>query len=496
MDLTPLSRTVAVKQPVNSISASSRIGQYAAPIIIMVADYLAVVVAVLMAWYLRGVILPQYFPMMKLFHIDHTYVYIVFPFTYFLFLEYEGMYTKRLPFWRKVEILFKICTYVSALAIAVMYFTGKAENISRIFVGATWLLSFICLIFARYLTKRMLVATGVGQKPIVIVGAGKTAELLAKNFEDEPNLGYKIIGLVEDHYAERLLLGRYPHIGGFADAEQAIVNSGVQDVIIATPGLEREEMLDLFYRIQPYVRNLTIVPDLFGVPLSNMEVETLYNEKTIMLRVCNNLSLFRNRFIKRVFDITAGVCIFVLILPVLLVLYLTVKYDSQGPVLHVANRLGKNGKKFLCYKFRTMHVEADNMLEEYFCQNPEAKEEWEKFAKLKNYDPRLTKAGKWLRKYSLDELPQIVNVLKGEMSLVGPRPYLPREKSSMGYLANTILETVPGITGLWQVSGRNDIEFEGRLQLDSWYVRNWSVWHDMVLLIKTISVVFGKKGAY
>ncbi|WP_378950813.1 undecaprenyl-phosphate galactose phosphotransferase WbaP [Pelosinus sp. sgz500959] len=494
--MTPPARTIAIKQSISSISSFSRIGQYVAPLILAAVDYITVIFAVLTAWYLRTIILPEYFLMLHPFHVHNTYVYFIYPFTYFLFLSYEGMYTKRLPFWKNVEIIFKICIFVSTLAIVVMYFTGKAENISRAFVVFTWLFSFLYLISARHITKRILVATGLWKKPVVIVGAGKTAELLAKSFEDEPNLGYKIVGLVEDNHIECSLLNRYPHIGLFADVEQAVIDSGVQEVIIATPGLEREEMLDLVYRIQPYVRNLTIVPDLFGIPLSNMEVETLYNEKTVMLKARNNLSLFRNRFIKRVFDIVFGMIVFILILPILLGIYLIIQYDSKGSPLHTAKRLGKGGQEFSCYKFRTMHVGADSLLETYFAQNPEAKEEWDKFAKLKNGDPRVTHVGKFLRKYSLDELPQIINVLKGNMSLVGPRPYLPREKARMGYFANTILYTVPGITGLWQVSGRNEIAFEGRLQLDSWYVRNWSVWHDMVLLIKTINVVFGKKGAY
>jgi len=496
MELTPTARVIAIKESVSSIGVIPHIGQYVAPLILIVVDYAAVVFAVLIAWYLRAIVLPQYFLALHAFNIHNTYVYFIYPFTYLLFLAYEGMYTKRLPFWKCAEIIFKICIFVSALAIVIMYFTGKAENISRIFVVSTWLFSFIYLISARYITKRMLVAMGLWQIPIVIVGAGKTAEILAKSYEDEPNLGYKIVGLIEDNPNERSLVKRYPHIGGFADVEQAVMSSGVQEVIIAAPGIRRGDMLDLVYRIQPYVRSLTIVPNLFGLPLSNMEVETLYNEQMVLLKAQNNLSLYRNRFTKRVFDIVCGIIVFTLIVPILLGIYLLIKYDSKGPAFHVAKRLGKKGKEFPCYKFRTMHVGADRMLKTYFAQNPAAKEEWDKFAKLKNGDPRVTVVGKFLRKYSLDELPQIINVLRGNMSLVGPRPYLPREKARMGYFANTILETVPGITGLWQVRGRNEIEFEGRLQLDSWYVRNWSVWHDMVLLIKTIGVVFGRKGAY
>jgi Undecaprenyl-phosphate galactose phosphotransferase WbaP len=492
----PSIRVATVRHPNYYSNAFSHVREYFASMILIIADYLAVMFAIVSACFLRGVMLPVYFPALSEISISNKYIFFIFPFVYFLFLCYEGMYIKRLPFWKNVEVIFRICTYIGALTIAMMYFTGTAENISRIFVGLIWLISFIYLISARHITKRMLVSTGLWQKPVVIVGAGKTAEILARNFENEPNLGYKIIGLIEDNLMERSLIHRYQCIGSFTDADQAIIASGVQDVIIAAPGLSREEMLDLVYRIQPHVRNLTIVPDLFGVPLSNMEVETLYNDKTVMLKVSNNLSLFRNRLVKKIFDMVLGIVILIFIIPLLLLISLIIKYDSKGPALHLDKRLGKKGKQFLCYKFRTMYVEADNMLEKHFELNPDAKEEWGKFAKLKNGDPRVTNIGKWLRKYSLDELPQIINVLTGDMSLVGPRPYLPREKAKMGYLANTILETVPGITGLWQVSGRNEIEFEGRLQLDSWYVRNWSVWHDMVLLVKTINVVLGKKGAY
>jgi FlaA1/EpsC-like NDP-sugar epimerase len=348
--MTPPMRTLAVRQPNNVLGIFSRIGQYIAPMILMAIDYFAVTCAALTAWYLRAVIMPHHF-VLPGFHINNTYIYLILPFTYFLFLAYDGMYTKRLPFWKSVEMLFKICSYVSALAIVVMYFTGKAENISRAFIGMTWLLSFLYLISTRYITKRFLSAIGLWQKPIVIVGAGKTAELLAKRFEGDPNLGYKIVGLVEDHYSERPLMHRYLHIGRFSDVEKAIINSRVQDVIIATPGLEREEMLDLVYRIQPYVRDLTIVPDLFGVPLSNMEVETLFHEKTVMLRMRNNMTIWRNRVLKNTFDFISSVCGTILISPILFGIAVVIYISSPGPVIFAHTRIGRNGKYFPCYKF-------------------------------------------------------------------------------------------------------------------------------------------------
>ena len=491
----PARSNVATQEPY-PIGYSTKIGYYLAPVLLIATDYIVIIMALLTAWFIRVSIIPQYFENLMLFHIKDILLYVVIPCTYILFLAYEGLYSKRLPFWQSAEKLFKICTYVSIFAIMIMYFIGTAEQVSRLFVALTWSISFIYLCIARYFGKRILTASGLWQKPVVIVGAGKTAEILAKTFTDDPGMGYKIVGVIEDNCEERPLVHRYPHIGTFATVEQAVIASGVQDVIIAAPGLQREGLLDLAYRIQPYIRNLTIVPDLFGVPLSNMSVETLFNEKIVLLKSRNNLSLMRNFVMKRIFDIVAGIIICLAILPALIVLAIKIKVDSPGSIMHIAKRLGKNGQEFSCYKFRTMHVNGDSMLEGYFKENPSAKEEWDTFAKLKDFDPRVTKTGMLLRKYSLDELPQIINVLKGEMSLVGPRPYLPREKERMSYFANTILDTVPGITGLWQVSGRNEITFEGRLELDVWYVRNWSFWQDVVLLFKTVGVVLGKKGAY
>jgi len=489
-------KEIVTTEIVHPIDFSIRIGYYLAPVLLIFVDYFAIVMALLTAREVRVDILPHYFTTLMSFHMNFFFLYIVIPSIYLSFFAYEDLYSKRLPLWQCVEKIFKICTYTSFLAIMIMYLVGTADQFSRLFVVLTWFISFTYLCLARYCGKKFLLAMGLWQKPVVIVGAGKTAELLANVFVREPGMGYKIIGVIEDHFDTCPLAHKYPHIGNFATLEQTIIKSGVQDVIIATPGLDRDDLLDLVYRTQPYVRNLTIVPDLFGVPLSNMSVETLLNERMVLLRSRNNLSLMRNRLIKRCFDIIVGVIICTLIWPILLFIAIKIKLDSPGPIMHIAKRLGKNGREFSCYKFRTMYVDGDSMLSDYFKVYPSAKEEWDKFAKLKEFDPRLTNAGALFRKYSLDELPQILNVLKGDMSLVGPRPYLLREREQMSYYANTILDTLPGITGLWQVSGRNEITFEGRLQLDSWYVRNWSFWQDIVLLFKTIGVVLGRKGAY
>ena len=185
-----------------------------------------------------------------------------------------------------------------------------------------------------------------------------------------------------------------------------------------------------------------------------------------------------------------------IIIPILFVLGVIIKLDSKGSVFYNAQRLGENGKNFTCYKFRSMYTDGDERLKKYLAENPEAAAEWKEFAKLRGYDPRVTKAGRWMRRTSLDELPQLLNVLEGTMSLVGPRPYLPREKADMGADVEIITMAKPGITGFWQINGRNDVTFADRVAMDVWYVKNWSLARDIMFLAKTFKIVLGKSGAY
>ena len=199
-------------------------------------------------------------------------------------------------------------------------------------------------------------------------------------------------------------------------------------------------------------------------------------------------------FFKRALDITASSVALLVFSPVLLVTSIAIKRDSSGPVMFKQQRIGKDGKLFEIYKFRTMVEKADEKLFELLEKDEVAKEEYQLNKKLKN-DPRVTKVGNFLRRTSIDELPQLINVLKGEMSLVGPRPYLPREMDDIAGYYDSIIETKPGITGLWQVSGRSNTTFEERLIYDKEYIENQGFLYDINLLTKTIGVVINKNGA-
>lgn len=183
------------------------------------------------------------------------------------------------------------------------------------------------------------------------------------------------------------------------------------------------------------------------------------------------------------------------LLPIGLIVALAIRLDSPGPILFAHRRVGRGGKEFSCYKFRTMVPDAEAVLERYLKENPKRREEWEKEYKLKG-DPRVTRVGAFLRRTSLDELPQFFNVLIGDMSLVGPRPIVEKEISKYGDAFRDFCLVRPGITGIWQVNGRSDTTYDERVAMDSWYVRNWSIWIDMFYLLKTVKIVVSGRGAY
>ncbi|EOJ2904138.1 sugar transferase, partial [Klebsiella pneumoniae] len=207
-----------------------------------------------------------------------------------------------------------------------------------------------------------------------------------------------------------------------------------------------------------------------------------------------NLAKWSSRILKRTFDIVGALGIILLLSPLLIYISRKVRKDG-GTAIYGHERVGKGGKPFKCLKFRSMVVNSKEVLEELLANDPEVKAEWDATFKLKN-DPRITSIGHFLRRTSLDELPQLFNVLKGEMSLVGPRPIITAELERYNDEVDYYLLSKPGMTGLWQVSGRSDVDYDTRVYLDAWYVKNWSMWNDIAILFKTINVVLKKDGAY
>jgi undecaprenyl-phosphate galactose phosphotransferase len=231
-----------------------------------------------------------------------------------------------------------------------------------------------------------------------------------------------------------------------------------------------------------------------GVPLYGTDISYFFSHEVALLKLRNNLRYWPARLLKRLFDVLASVVILLLLLPLFIYLAAKIRKDG-GPAIFSHLRVGQSGKMFNCYKFRSMRVDAEEQLRDILASSHDLREEWEREFKLKD-DPRISNIGQFLRRTSLDELPQIFNVIKGDMSLVGPRPVIKAELARYGDDVDYFLMVRPGMTGLWQVSGRNNVDYDTRVYLDTWYVKNWSLWYDIAILFKTIKVVFKREGAY
>lgn len=491
-------------QPSPGVSASpSAARSLLASSCIVLLDLLAIGLSMLIAYSARNLVLPSLMPGFFQQELLTSTLQSLWwlPLVVLACLAYEELYQKRLPYWKEVEKILKACTLAIAFSVSLLYLTKQSAATSRTLVVLTWACIVVLIPLVRYAGKLLLVKAGIWKKPVLILGAGKTGQLVMRALNREQTMGYEIIGFLDDDkeitcVANPALKKNIPVLGAFDDAEKIISATRVQEIIIAAPGLPAKQLVQLTNQLQPLVHNVMVVPDLFGLSMNGIEVEYFFDEQALLLNVKNRLKSVLNRTVKRSFDLLAGLLALFLCAPLLLIIAAAIKLDSRGPALFIQERLGQGGATFNCYKFRTMFTESDKLIKRYLKTNEQAREEWQTYNKLKDYDPRVTRVGYFLRRYSLDELPQLINVIIGDMSLVGPRPYLPRERKQMSSWAHDIQVAKPGITGLWQVSGRNEIDFAGRLKLDTWYVRNWSLWLDIILLIKTIKVVIKRKGAY
>jgi undecaprenyl-phosphate galactose phosphotransferase len=269
---------------------------------------------------------------------------------------------------------------------------------------------------------------------------------------------------------------------------------GAQHVIIALDGKDLQETDKIMEKLAREPVSFSVAPPLQNLPVNGMVPHYFLNHNSILITHSRCIEQRLPQIIKRAIDVTVSAGALIVLSPVMLILAGLVKMDG-GTALFGHNRLGLRGKTFPCMKFRTMVMGGDAILKQHLKENPEAAKEWQETQKLQN-DPRVTRLGKFLRSTSLDELPQLINVLRGDMSLVGPRPIVRDEISHYKHDIAHYYRVRPGVTGLWQVSGRNDVSYAQRVQMDSWYVKNWSLWHDIAIICKTFPAVFKRSGAY
>ncbi|MDQ3461344.1 MAG: undecaprenyl-phosphate galactose phosphotransferase WbaP [Deinococcota bacterium] len=383
--------------------------------------------------------------------------------------------------------------YAGLIVAAGTVLFGDLLAVSRSVLLLTVLFSMVLCPLGRALMKRLLHRAGLWGRPVVILGAGATGQRIARALQRRPLEGLMPVALFDDDDDKQGTVMAGLRVRGRLDDANAYAEAAdVNHAIVAIPRVSRAVLSDLIGRKGRAFRQVQFVPDLAGLPATDVYASSL--DEGLALEVRNGLHSERNRLVKRVLDLVLGALALLFSLPLLVLLYLWVRSDSPGPAFHQSERLGQDGRVFRCLKFRTMFTDAEARLTELLTADPGLRGEYERFHKLEG-DPRITRAGRFLRRYSLDELPQLANVLAGEMSLVGPRPYLAREYPDMNGYGETILEAKPGITGHWQVSGRNFFTFGERLELEAHYVRNWSIWWDIIILVQTVIVVLTQRGA-
>jgi len=409
-----------------------------------------------------------------------------------LFLMRFQHYSDRRPFWDELGDIMRL---MGSLALLDMTLVASTRwNSSRLWWLLVWFFAVLMVVWGRVITRWLLKKMGLWSRPTIIIGDGENAHEAAIALQSEPRMGFEVEGYVDvEQPMPALKLNAQTKLN-LQELEILADQPGVQWVIALehAQSEQREQWLRTLTKWG--ATDISVIPAMRGVPLYGTDMFHFFSHEVALLRVRNNLRRWPARLTKRLFDFLIAAILLVLLSPLMALIALTLKLEG-GSVLFAHQRIGKNGRKFNCYKFRSMVPNAEEQLQKLLQQNVHLRDEWNKEHKLKD-DPRISRMGDFLRRTSLDELPQLLNVLKSEMSLVGPRPIVKEELIKYGLEKSYYLMVRPGMTGLWQVSGRNDVDYETRVYLDAWYVKNWSLWYDLAILFKTIKVVFSRHGAY
>jgi Undecaprenyl-phosphate galactose phosphotransferase WbaP len=331
--------------------------------------------------------------------------------------------------------------------------------------------------------------------PIVVFGAGTAGRRFVNSLRKDPALGFRPVAILDDDPAKHCAAGpngEPPVLGELSLAPRLAREYGIRYAAVAMPSVPTRQLAVILHRHAHQFPHFLLVPDFFGIAsvwVTAKDVGGIFG-----LEIQQNLIRRVPQMVKRLFDLVLVIAGGTLILPLFLAVALAVKLTSSGPVFYGQRRIGRQGREFRAWKFRSMVQDADDVLKRYLAAHPELADEWAQKHKLAS-DPRITSIGKFLRRTSLDELPQLWNVITGEMSLVGPRPIVEAERARYAEALDLYLKVRPGITGLWQVSGRSNTTYEERVGFDEYYVRNWSVWLDLHVLGRTVKTVIRAEGA-
>ena len=379
------------------------------------------------------------------------------------------------------------------LAVFVIVIFFRPFLYSRLVFFYAGVLISVLLVMSR-LVQRMvrdrLRRKGLGVDRVLVIGGGEVGRAVMRNTVAEETLGYHVVGFVDDDPEKGATdIGRFKALGETANLPRLVKELAVDDVIITLPWMYHRKIVSIIAQCEREKVRVRIVPDIFQMTLSRLHIEDLAGIP--MIGIQERSIKGGHLVLKRATDIVLSSLLLLLLCPIFLLIAVAIKLDSPGPVILRQIRVGKGEQLFTCFKFRSMRDRADEEKSQLLDRN-EANGAW---FKMRN-DPRVTKVGRILRRTSMDELPQFVNVLMGHMSIVGPRPAIPTEVQRYQPWHRRRLEVAPGLTGLWQVSGRSNLTFDEAVLLDLYYIENWSLLLDMQLMLRTVPKVVSGEGAY
>ena len=413
---------------------------------------------------------------------------------YFLFMFIYGHYSlKTCLIWNEIKQLVKtsFCFFIALLVLVPKSYGYDRRIHLTVMVVAMFIISLLASRFLRiafreiFARKTLVIGTGYEAARLGKISNNNRFALTSVKGYVDVNNTKDLFGFKQENIIKRSRVYDYDNLN------EAIENNEIEQIIIALPEANQQVIDKVMSDIYGKVASVKYLPNVNGTMTFSSEVQDIDGQ--LLIATSNDTIGILDKFIKRFIDILAGIVGVITLLP--LMVYVKYKYVKSGDydnIMFSQYRIGKNGKLIKIYKFRSMIPNAEKELERLMKEDPKIKEEYLTNKKLKD-DPRITPVGHFLRKTSLDEWPQFINVLKGEMSFIGPRPYLPREKEDMGQYYDSIIKLKPGVTGMWQANGRSDVEFSYRCKLDDYYYHNWSVWLDFTIMYKTVkSVVYGK----
>lgn len=409
----------------------------------------------------------------------------------FLYLKEDIYSFKTCLIWEELKKQLKAYGEYLVIVSIITYHINEMKNLDKYLLTGTVaivvsivLAKIIRIYFYQYMKKRL-----------VIVGVGETAKELGSIIAKNKFTMYDFLGYIDVYKNNKIYVDVNEIVANNKNLKKFIEKNQIVEVIVALPNVSNSDLNKIIDEFEGLVKRVKIIPRLHKMYTFNPEIQDY--DGMLLISAKNNITSLKRRVIKRMVDIIGSIIGILFLIPLYLKYGLKIKKDG-GPILFPHERIGLNLKKFKMYKFRSMYIDAEEKLEKLLEENPALKEEFYTNFKLKE-DPRITPVGKFLRKTSLDEFPQFINVLKGEMSLVGPRPVVQKEVE-MYYgteMGKKIFQVKPGITGMWQANGRSDVEdYEERIALDLYYIRNWNLWLDMIIIIKTMKHVLDRKGAY